>query len=890
MLDDLWIRLRALVRRRTVEHELDQELRFHFERQVEKYVQAGLPPAEARRRARLEFGGLEQVKEECRQARGVHFVQTLWQDIHYGLRMMGKNPGFTAVAVLTLALGIGATTAFFSVVNGVLLNPLPFPHPSQLVDLYSRDQTFTAGPISYPNFLDWQAQNHSFSAMAAVLGSGYDLTGLGEPERIQGQMVSAAFFSLLGLRPVIGRTFLPEEDRVGAAPVALVSERLWQRKLGGSPEVVGKTLTLNGRGYTILGVVPDRSLRQIGMSSSMSGNVYVPIGQWNDPAFRDRRTELGTYAIGRLKPGVALAQAKADMDAVAGRLAAAYPAADKDAGIALVTLKEDGVGHVRPLLLMLLAAVGFVLLIACANVASLLLARSTDRAREFAVRAALGASQARVVRQLLTENMLLSVAGGALGLLLAAWGTQAALKALPQALPRAGEVHVDGRVLLFTLAASLLAGILFGLAPALPTSRPDLQEVLKEGGRGASDARHGAQSFLVVVEMALTIILLTGAGLMVRSMAKLAGVDPGFDPGHVLNFGVSFPASAVATPNAARATISLLYDAVAAVPGVRAASLVTGTVPLRNYNEMPLWLEGQPKPARISDMKVALLSWVQPDYLKVMKIPLERGRFLSAQDNEHSPYVIVIDDRFARQYFGGRNPIGKHVNFAVFDDVIPAEIVGVVGHVKQWGLASDAQSPVQAQCYSPISQIPDRFTPLLADALQFEVRTNGPPMAEIGAIRHAIENVGVAYNAATLDAILSSSLGRRRFSMVLLGIFAGLGLLLSCVGAYGVISFFAGRRRHEIGIRMALGAQRSHVLQLIVARGARLALAGVAMGVLAALGLMRFLSSQLFGVTATDPLTIFAVSGLLLLVALAACYIPARRAMRVDPMGALRHE
>jgi predicted permease len=816
-------------------------------------------------------------------------METFLQDIRYGIRMVVKSPGFAAIAILTLALGIGANTALFSVVNGVLLNPLPYEQPDRLVAIYAKTKEFAHSSISYPNFLDWVREQHSFSSLAAFRPEDYNLTGMGEPERVKAEMVSAEFFTVLGVNPVVGRIFHHEEDQVGAQPVALISGGFWKRKFGSSPDAMGKTLVLNGVGYTIVGVIPADFRYQSG--NFHQSDVYVPLGQWNDTTFRDRRTGMGMDAVARLKPGVTLDQAHADMDAVAQHLAQIYPEADKDSGIALIPLKQDVVGDIQPFLLVLLAAVGFVLLIACVNVANLLLARSTGRTREFAIRSALGAGPGRVIRQLLTESLVLAFVGGCLGLLLAAWGTRAAIRILPDALPRAESVHIDFRVLLFTLAASVLAGIFFGLAPALKTSRADIHETLKEGGRGSSGARHRLQGTFVVVEMAMALVLLVGAGLMIRSLAKLWSVSPGFNPRFAANFSFSHPRTLGATPDAIRASMRQLHDAVSAVPGVQATSLSVGSTPMSGDSELPFWIEGQPKPATTSEMKAALFYAVESDYLKAMGTPLIRGRFLTPADNEHSPFVIVIDEEFARLYFAGQDPIGQRVNFALFDK--PAEIVGIAGHVKQWGLDENNQAPVRAQFYFPIWQIPDQFMPLLARGVQFVVRTQGLPSTEMGPIRQAIEKISpemVLYDTQTLEEVISDSLAARRFSMILLGIFAALAMVLSCVGIYGVISYLAGQRTHEIGIRIALGGQRRDVLRLILGRGAKMALVGVAAGIVGSLALTRLMAKLLFGVSAYDPLTFLGVATLLILVALAACYIPARRAMRVDPIVALRHE
>jgi predicted permease len=816
-------------------------------------------------------------------------MNTFLQDLRYAVRMLAKPPSFAVIAILTLALGIGANTALFSVVNAVLLNPLPYAQPSRLVALYSRSPEFPHSSISYPNFLDWVRDNRSFSSLAAFRQDNFNLTGMGEPERVRVEMVSASFFPLLGVNPVLGRAFLSGEDQVGAAPVALLSGGFWESKFGAAPDIIGRNITLNGKSYTIVGVIPPGFRYHSG--NFQESDFYVPIGQWNDSTFRDRRAAMGMDAVGRLNPGVTFEQAKADMDGVGRRLSEAFPEADKDTGIALSPLKQDVIGDIRPYLLVLLAAVGFVLLIACANLANLLLARSTGRTREFAIRTALGASQARVVRQLLTESILLALAGGALGLLLAAFGTQAALKLLPEALPRAEEIHLDGRVLFFTFLVSLLSGVLFGLVPAFKTSRADLHETLKEGGRGMSGTRHRTQRIFVAVELALALVLLTGAGLMLRSLGKLWNVNPGFDPHSVVNFNLSYPPTMAATPDANRALFREFHDRIASLPGVVGASVTVGAVPMSGDSELNLWLEGEPKPASQSQMKVALFYAVQPDYLKILRIPLERGRFLTAEDNEHSHFVIVIDDQFAKLYFPGQDPVGRRVNLDLVDTA--AEIVGVVGHVKQWGLDSDGQSPVQAQFYFPVSQIPDKFMTLLAGGVGFFVRTSGSPLAEMNSIRHAVNEVNgqvVVFGMESMDGIISDSLASQRFVMILLGIFAGLALLLSCVGIYGVVSYLVAQRTHETGVRMALGARPGDVMRLFLGQAARMALIGIAAGLVAALALTRLMSKLLFGVSAHDPLTLLGVAAILVIVALAACYVPALRATRVDPTTALRYE
>jgi predicted permease len=813
-------------------------------------------------------------------------VETLLEDLRYGLRVLAKSPGFTAIAILTLALGIGANTALFSVVNGVLLNPLAYPHSGQLVALYGKTTGIDQAPISYLNFLDWQRDTQTFSSMAIYRNQDYNFIGTGEAERLSGYMISADFFSTLGVRPILGRTFRPDDDHPGAAPVVMLGGGFWKRKFGSSLEIIGKPIILNGTSYTIVGVIP------AGFTFyGHDRDVYTPIGQWTDASFRDRRVDVSAHGVGRLKPGVTLSQAKADMDGIAKNLAVAYPEADKAVGITLVSLKEDMVGNVQPFLIVLLAAVGFLLLIACANVANLLLARSMGRSREFAIRAALGANHMRVIRQLLTESVLLAGLGGALGLLLAFWGTKAELGAFPGALPRANEVSLDSRVLLFTMALSLFAGIVFGLAPALKTSRVNLQGILKESGRGLSGARHRLQGVFVAVEIALALVLLVGAGLMVRSLAALWRVNPGFNPSHAMTFSLSLPATSTTSSAETRAHLRHFDDKMHNIPGVQAVSVTLGSRPMIHNSSLPFWIEGQPKPANLQEMPQAMFYLVESGFEQAMGVTLERGRFITPQDDERAPVVVDIDDVFARTYFPHENPIGKRINLAGFN--VQAEIVGVVGHVKQWGLDADAKSAIEAQFDYPFMQLPEKLMPLAADSVAVVLRTEGDPTAVMASVRRAVEEIDpgeVVYNVQTMDEVVSNSFAARRLSMILLGVFAALALVLACIGIYGVISYLVGQRTHEIGVRMALGAQRSDVLRLVIGHGAKMALIGVATGIGASVGLTRLMANQLFGVSAHDPLTFAGVAMLLILVAVAACYIPARRAMRVDPIIALRCE
>jgi len=816
-------------------------------------------------------------------------METLFQDLRYGIRMALKSPAFTAIAVITLALGIGANTAVFSIVNGVLLNPLPFPQADQLVALGENKANFENGSISYPNFHDWRKDNQSFSSMAVSRVFSFNLIGAGEAEQIDGDFVSSDFFSILGVKPVIGRLFLAGEDEVGAAPVALLGEDLWRRKFSSSPDILGKSVMLGAKGYTVVGVIP--ASFHLSLPSFRDGAIFVPAGQWNNPLLLNRGAGLGFHGIARFKPGVNLEQARVDMSRVSRNLEAAFPDTNKGITANLIPMKQMMVGYVRPLLLVLLAAVCFVLLIACLNVANLMLARSTVRAREFAIRAALGATRTRVVRQLLAESVLLGLTGGAIGLLLAAWGTHAALATLPTTLPRAEQIGLDPRVLIFTAATAVIAGILFGLTPALKMSRTATNETLKESGRSSSGTRHRAQGIFVVTEMAMALVLLAGAGLMVRSLVQLWNVDPGFDPHHVMFFGLTPPPS-VLTANAdgVRAHYRELNRKLGEIPGVEAVAQTSGAAPLEYDDEQLFWLEGQSKPANDNDMNWAIDYIVDPDYLQIMRTPLLSGRFFSAQNDEHSPAVVVVDDVFAKKFFPGQDAVGKRIHMKTADRL--AEIIGVVGHVKQWGLDSDDTQQLRAQLYIPVMQMPDDYVKSTGSTA-FMIRVAGDPAASFASVRRAVQemsNQQVIYAEETMEQVVSRSVASYRFLMILLAAFAALALVLASVGIYGVVSYVVGQRTHEIGVRMALGAQRTDVLRLILSGGARLVLIGIGIGVLGSLALTRVMASQLFMVSATDPLTFVAVSFVLVVVALVACYVPARRAASVDPTVALRYE
>jgi predicted permease len=808
---------------------------------------------------------------------------TLLHDVRHGARMLRKSPGFTLIAALALALGIGANTAMFSAVNGVLLRPLPYTEPERLLKLYSSMPQFRDASVSYPNFLDWRLRSRSFELMAAYRNDTFNLTGQATPERLLGKMASATIFAVLGVKPIVGRTFGNDEDRRGGAPVVVLTSTFWSVRFGSDPQVIGRAITLNEKLYTVVGVVPadDVILQRT--------SVIVPIGQWSEPLFWDRNVGMGMRVVGRLQAGTSAERARAELDSIAAALAREYPKEDKDHGIYAVSLRDDLTGDVRTPLLVLLGAVGFVLLIACANVANLLLARSSARRREFAIRGALGASRGRVARQLLTEGLLLAILGGSLGLAMAKSLNAVLVANIASRLPRADEIRLDPSVLAFTALVALLASVLFGITPALDAARSDVSLALKEGGRGTT-SRHGLQRALVVVEVALALVLAMSAGLMMRTMSQLWSVNPGFDPQNVLTFDVAGSPAVHGTPAAVRNGVSETTERLRSLPGVQAISVTAGAVPMKSDSELPYWVEGRPKPEQ-SQMDLALFSFVDPGYLSVMRIPLSRGRFLATRDDEKSPCVAVIDEEFVRKAFPNEDPLGHHVNLELLQ--MSCEIVGVVGHVKQWGLDADATAKVQSQMYLPSRQIPDSVMDLVSIGSGYVVRTNGEPYALVPAVERAIAAINgkmVAYGAESMQDVIGNTLSARRFTRLLLGVFAALAVALAAVGIYGVVSYSVAQSTHEIGVRMALGADRRTVLRAELGRAMRMALIGIAIGLAAALAVTSVMKDLLFGVSAADPATFGAMALLLASVTLVASYVPARRATRVDPIVALRYE
>ena len=813
-------------------------------------------------------------------------IASLGQDLRYALRQLRKSPGFTAVAVFTLALGIGANTAIFSVVEGVVLAPLHYREPDRLVMVWENNPRFPRVWDSYPNFQDWQRNAGSFQQMAALREQQIDLTFPGAPSHIKASQISSGFFSTLGTELALGREFTLQENQPGGAPVVVISDHLWRERFGGRPEALGKSVTLDGVDYSIVGVAPP------GFRLNLAADVFTPLGQLDPLILNNRGSHDGIFALARLKPGVNLPQTQAEMNTIQSRLDRLYPNDNRDLGIYVEPLKQVIVGDADQTLALLLGAVGLVLLIACANIANLLLARSAGRSREFAIRSALGANRARLARQLLTESVILSLTGAGLGTLIAFLGIRSALPAMP-ILPRSENVSVNAPVLLYTLIVSLVVGILFGLAPALKSWSADLQVSLKEGGRGSTIAHRRAQSSFIVVQVALTLVLQVGAGLLFRTILHLWNVNPGFDTNNIVALKVGVSHSLTKTPSGTRVTYKQLIERIREIPGVRAADFTTAVPLTGEGGYLPFWLDSQ-KPESLQ--AAPRMGWflTGPDYLRTMGMQLLQGRFLTEHDDTKSPCVAVIDSNFARAFFPDGKPIGHTITagFAAFG---PCAIVGIVNHVTYAGL-QDSGPANQYQAYYSLYQDPDQWVPINYPDASIIVRTPLDAATLIPAIKAAVyqdSSDQPIYNVQTMQQIISYSMSEQRFPMILLGAFAGLALLLASVGIYGIISYSVTQRVQEVGIRMALGADKAKVLRLFISQELKLVFGGIAIGSIGALILTRTLRSfshLLYGVGSQDPLTFATVSIVLIALAALAGYIPARRAAKVDPIVALRYE
>ncbi|HUJ32263.1 MAG TPA: ABC transporter permease [Candidatus Acidoferrum sp.] len=890
MLNDILIRLRAMFRRKRVEGELDDEIRFHFDRQVEKYVREGMADDEARRRAKLEFGGMDQVKEECRDARGVEFLETFFQDMKFGLRMLRKAPGFAAVAILTLALGIGANTTIFSVINTVLLRPLPFPNLDRLVLVWETDASKPDDPdsfniVSAPNFWDWEKQNDIFEKMAIFdsAGRGYNLSRGGEPERVSGVRVSADFFRVLGIEPLLGRTFLPEEETAGRDREVVLSYALWMRRYGGDPQIVGKQIRIDGEDSTVVGVMPQKFRFQFW---SHERELWVPMGYTEGDRGRDSNSFL---CIARLKHGVTIAQARTEMHTIGQRLMQEYPKEDHGMSATVEPLATAGMQEVQKTLMALLAAVGFVLLIACVNVTNLMLARSATRNKEIAMRRALGARRLRILRQLLTESVLLATLGGVAGLLLALGGVRLLGSILPDALRSSPlrpvtEIPLDTRVFLFALGISCAAGILCGLVPAFTAYKGDVNGLLKEGASRGSTESGGRRlrNVLAAAEVALAVVLIAGAGLLITSVARLLGVDPGFNTKNALVMGITTPqVDLYYGPPTNELFCEQLQQHVGSIPGVLSVSSIS-TLPLAGMATRAVTAEGEPYPGRDNN-PWGKYNLACPSYFRTMGIPIIEGRELLDRDAVDSEQVAVINESMAHKYWGKKDPLGRRFKIGHPDSTGPwITVVGISRDNYQRGL----DRSIYPEFFRP-------FTQAGWPVMTIIVRTASSPLAFTQVVKKALAEVNPDVPVSgiqTLDDIVTDSVGDRRFPMLLLSAFGVLALALAGIGIYGVVSYGVSQRTQEIGVRMAFGAQPRDVVKLVVGGSMAWTLAGIGAGILGALGTARLLSGLLFGVKATDPFVLGGVSLLLLAVAMAASYIPARRAMRVDPMVALRYE
>ncbi len=875
---------RRLWRRTQMEEQLEKELRFHLEQHTAELMARGHNPAEAQRLARLALGGPEQVKEKCRDARGTRWLGDLLQDTRYALRALRLRPGFAAVAILTLALGSGATTVMFTIINGVLLRPLSYPEPDRLVTVHGHTAKYgEQWGFSYLEFLDCQRATRSTGSMAAWTYGGGTVSGPGEAEYVDGRQVSSELFSVLGIPLLRGRAFLPQEDQPGATPVIIISYSLWQRRYGGSPGALGKALVFDGKSYTVVGIAP------AGFRTDGEADVFTPLGQSTDSRMRNRGAHF-IHVVARLRPNVTLVEAQTKLSLIAGQLAEQYPKDNAGRGLVAHPLQQEIVGDVQSTLWLLLGAVSLVLLIAGVNVASLLLARAVSRERELAMRVALGASRSRLVRQCLTESGVLGLSGGALGILLATIGIHPFVAFWPGALPRAEDVHLDWRVLLFAIGVSLLSSLLFGLAPALRAPARELEHALRAGARtlaGSSRRLHGG---FVAAEVALAVVLLVAAGMLGRTLLRLSSLDPGFNTRNVLAARVALSPAVLENPAKVREAWQDVLDRAGRLPGVQSVALAD-IVPMREgENSLGYWATPAPPPP--DQTPLALASSVTPDYLQVMGIPLHHGRFFNEQDRIGHELVVVIDDHLAQHAFGESDPVGRRIWIPAMGSG-PIQVVGVVGHVRHWGLAGDDQSLVRDQIYYPFYQVPDRLMRFFSSVMSITVRTTITPLNVAEPLRRELRGSGAdqtLYDVRTMDELVSASLARQRFLLLLFGIFAGLALLLACIGIYGVLTYLTIQRVPEIGLRMALGASSRDVMRLVLGQSLGMIVVGIGVGILGALAAGRLLLHLVDGMRPTGPSTFAVMIPVLLAAALFASFVPARRASRVDPMSALRQD
>src|SRR5215213_7824148 len=871
----LW---RNLLHKDRVDQEFTEEIQAYLDMLTEAKIRQGLTPQEARRNALVELGGLEQVQEKVREIRMGRFIETAWRDVRFGVRALVHSPIFTIVTVLSLALGIGANTAIFSVVNGLLLRPLPYPDPERLVQVWHTppQQSFPGlnrFSVSPANYVDWKAQSTAFEQIAVYGYAGMSLSTSNDPLPLIGAPVSSDFFSVLRSNAMQGRTFTPDEEQPGRDQVVVISHGLWQRAFGANPNIIGQPITFNSRSFSVVGIMP------AGFEFPREAELWVPLA-WDDKE-RQTRSIHDYLVIARLKQNVSLQQAQAEMSTISSRLEQQYPEENRGWGAVVIPLQDDLVGDIRPALLVLFSAVGFVLLIACANVANLMLARGANRQKEIAIRIALGAPRSRIVRQLLTESILLAVVGGVLGLLLAVWGSKMLVRL--GSLPNSSDFGIDTWALGFTLLVSFGVGIIIGIVPALQFTRTSVSETLKQGsGRtGGSALKQHTRKALVISEVALSLVLLIGAGLMIRSFWKLQNVDPGFNTSNALTMSVMLTPARYSEPHQQLAFFNRTIEQIRAVPGVVSVGATT-TIPLAGGGStQPFSIEGRPT-AAIAEQPMAQTRYISADYFQAIGIPLRQGRFFGDHDRDKSVPVVIISEAMARRFWPGENPIGKRLTPSFHLEQGAREIVGIVGDVKSRGLDADAA----AMMYLPYKQSPRPW-------ISFVVLTVSNPESSIQSVSTAIYSIDkeqALTDVLTMEQVLTQSLSGRRFNMTLLLTFAGVALLLAAVGVYGVMNYTVTLRRREMGIRTALGAKTRDVLRLVLGQGLVLTLIGVGAVLIAAYALTRLMASLLYGVTATDYLTFATVSAVLIAVGLAASYVPARRATKVNPTIALRAE
>jgi predicted permease len=871
-----------LFQRKRMEEQLERELGFHLDQHSSDLIARGYTPDQARRQARLALGGCEQVKEKCRDARGTRWLEDVVQDARYALRSFRQKPGFPAVAVMILTLGVGATTAMFAVVNSVLLRPLAFPESERLVAVHGFIEQFgELWGMSIPDFRDVSRESKSLEMGAWNYGGG-TISAPGSPEYVDGRQISAGLFATLGVLPSRGRAFDSNEDRPGAGPVAIISYALWQRRFAGDPSAIGRTLVFDGKPYAVVGIAP------AGFQLSGDVDVFTPLGQETEPRVQNRAARF-LHVIARLRPRVTVAEAHSELALIAGHLAEHYPKEDHGWDMRLRQLRDDLVGDVRGTLWLLLSAVGLVLLIGCVNIASLFLTRAISRERELALRAALGAGWSRLARQCLTESSVLGVCGGLLGTLAAQISIRPLVALWPGDLPRAEEIHPDWRVFAFGMGVSLLSAILFGLAPALRVPLESLEGALRSGGRTISGGSRRLYAGFVISEIALAFVLLISAGMLGSTMLRLSSLDPGLNVHNVLTARFAISPGALASPAQIQSAWQDVLDRARRVPGVEYATLAD-IIPMRE-GENSLPYRTTPAALPPNHEPIALASCVTPDFLKVMGIPLREGRFLDEHDRENSEPVVVIDENLARHAFGEDDPVGRQLWTGMGS--APVHIVGVVGHVRHWGLAGDDESRVRDQMYYPFAQVPGRLLRFFSSIMSFAVRTQTPPLNLLEPLRLELRGAAgdqAIYEPRTMEQLVSASLARQRFLLFLFGVFAGMALLLAAIGIYGVLAYLTGQRIPEIGVRMALGATVRDVVGLVLRECLQMVAAGLGVGILAALAAARILQRLVQGMEPVHVATFAIMMPLLVAAALAAGFVPALRASRVDPVKALRQE